>query len=69
MNRLYLPFLPPPTPKFSLVILYTVCVYVHPNLPIHPTTPAPGVHMFVLYVCVPIAAAAAAKSLQSCPTL
>ena len=32
------------------------------------SSPAPSVHMFVLYVCVSVAAAAA-KSLQSCPTL
>ena len=45
--------------RFSLVIysIYSsthLCLYVNPNLPIHPTTPLPllvSIHFF-LYVCV-----------------
>ena len=33
------------------------CVYVNPNLPIHPTTPSPlGIHMIILYIFVSISA-------------
>ena len=40
-------------------LFYTyLCIYVNPNLPIHPTTPLSplGVHTFVLYICVFISA-------------
>ena len=33
------------------------CIYVNPNLPVHPTPPSPlGNHKFVLYNCVFISA-------------
>ena len=45
-----------------------VCVYVNCNLPIYLLHPlSPGTHEFVFSICD--TAAAAAKSLQSCPTL
>ena len=49
--------------RFLLLIYYAYqCIYVNPNLPIHPTTmttsrfPPLGVHTFVLYICVSISA-------------
>ena len=42
----------------ELSILYIVLyIYVNPNFPIYATLFPPfGVHMFILYVCVPICA-------------
>ena len=57
-----------PTPKFSLVIYFIHSMCLCPSQsPSSSHLPAPGIHTFVLCVCAPIAAAA--KSLQSCPTL
>ena len=42
---------------------YQQCIYVNPNLPIHPSPTSPlGIHTFVLYVCVSISALQASSS-------
>ena len=46
------------------------CIYVNPNLPIHPTPPPPlGIHKFVLYICVSISALQISSSLFECYSL